>query len=308
MHYWNTTWIDSIMQHDNFQNFRKIYLHVFDVDKMPGIEEPVPSFIIDTIKKSAAHNFVPIAYITSEALKFYTENKTEHLLAARISRLLEKLSSRNDVVFKQFVLDFDWTATNQESYFRLLDTLKKTLEHQDISLAATLRLHQLSVDDKMQAPEIDTLLLMCYNMESPKLEGRHNSIFSAPVFQEYASRIPDYPRALEYIVPVYSQILLFRNGEYLGLVRDRGAGFLDNQKLLKKSSQNIYIVQKDTQLGSLKLMQGDRLKVEKVSPQEIHQIMDIFHTLKLDSPRFSIFDAQSITQQKNTYETLLQYF
>ncbi len=308
VHYWNTSWEDEIMENPQVKKFPRVYLHVFDVVKEPGLAEPVPSFVMDTIKTNSDQKFIPIAYLTIEALQYYMDQKKIPLLASRISNLLSRISDKNEYTFDKFILDFDWNLSNQSDYFNLLDTLKLLLSDRGINLGATLRLHQLRLSDKMKSPPLDTLLLMCYNMSSPQTDAKHNSIFDAKDFETYTKQIPDYPLELEYILPVYSQVVLFRKGKVVGLLRDMDISKIETNNNLQLNSNGMYEVTEDTYLGKLQLLKGDLIKVEELTQDNFSNLLQSLAFLELDSPVFSIFDAKNLNQNKKLSNEIQKLF
>ncbi len=308
VHYWNTTWNDSMLGSELAHTFRRVYLHVFDVDIQPGLSEPVPSFIIDTIKSVDKIEYIPIAYLTLDALEYYRSNKNEAKLATRMTTLISHISRKNHCRFDKFVLDFDWNVSNQDSYFTLLDTLSSLLNKQGIELSITLRLHQLRLADGMEAPPIDTLLLMCYNMNAPRPIATQNSIFNTSDFQSYAQYISSYPRNLEIVLPVFSQWIWFRNHEAKGLLRGASEYQFENNPKYRKMGSGMYEVTEDFTRGTLKLIKGDRIKHEKISKKDLISMVDILGNQDLDSPKVSLFDLQSLVERHEMQDVIEELF
>ncbi len=308
LHYWNTSWDSTIMSDTLLEDFSRVYIHVFDVDALREDAEPMPSFVIDTLMPIQSYEYVPIAYITARALDYYIEKEEIPKLAKRIDLLVDYLSEQNKVKFQRFVLDFDWSLSNQDSYFALLRKLKTNLQKRNIKLGATLRLHQLRLIQGMQAPDLDTLLLMCYNMQMPILNPHQNSIYSADDFETYARNIPSYPRPLELIIPVYEHFALFRQGDFAGFLRDIRPSVLENDQYFDKKNKQVIEVLEDYKLGRFQLYKGDQIKHESISPKELRSILHVLHRVGVDSPKVSIFDAKNYVQKPEMQAALRDLF
>ena len=141
----------------------QLYLHVFDVDRTPGTQVPIPK-----AKLSFSSNFPPgIAVIPTVFITQRTFEDAANLniaeLAKNIVELSRQITTAQKLVWKGFQIDCDWTAGSKRTYFTFLEALKKELGN-EIPLSVTIRLHQIKYPEKTGVPPCDRGVLMYYNM------------------------------------------------------------------------------------------------------------------------------------------------
>ncbi len=305
LHCWNTQWNDSLMQLGTVKKFAHYYVHVFDVDVHSGLGEPIPSFTLDTLIAQPGKRYTPIAFLTPAAMDWYRTQEKVDRLAQRIDILLGRLADKYRYSFDDFVLDYDWKATDQAAYFEVLKALRKRLAKRNVDLTATLRLHQLQLSDEIAAPPVDKVLLMCYNMGNyTALQGK-NSIYDGNDFKMYARGIEKYPLPLAYVLPVFDHVLLFRNTKFEGLLRQITAADLqENTSLFSRQAENIYTVNKDMEYKGFPLQKNDQIKYEYVDIVDLEQMINVLKSSEKDSLILSIFDLKHYTQNDGIQEYL----
>lgn len=212
MYYWSTVLdIDSvkarfIARHD----IRKMYVRYFDV-VLNDAGEPVPNATLRF--RSAVPEgieIVPTVYIVNDCMAADT--------TALAGRLLDRIMQMNETNgisgVKEIQIDCDWTRRTEKRYFDFLRTLCSRARAEGISVSATIRLHQLS----MEAPPVSRGVLMMYNTgdftdlkcEKPILDMRD----AAP----YMRYLDGYDLPLASAYPIFGWRILFRGGRYVGIM------------------------------------------------------------------------------------------
>ncbi|MEO7978694.1 hypothetical protein [Flavobacterium sp.] len=298
---------DSLM---NELNVKHIYVRFFDVDWNPYSKEPLP---VATIRDIRLHKnnpeITPSIFITNEVV-LQSDRKQLDSLAIQISRRVQqigdkmkqtkaesiayeilypqkyseketKLLSYDSVKsaelaklktdFKEILIDCDWSEKSKENYFYLLKKIKKGFTTSKIS--ATIRLWQYKYAEKAGIPPVDKGLLMCYNITKPDDFQTKNSIGTSEELQQYITH-DQYKLKLDIALPLYSWAVLFRGNTFKGILSDYDQLLLDTIKL-KKSSSNKYFLQDDVLVGQTYLRNGDEIRIEKISDDELDKMISI---------------------------------
>ena len=124
----------------------------------------------------------------------------------------------------------------------------------EMTLSSTIRLHQLS----QSPPPVDCGVLMLYNTGSFLNPDTKNSLLSYEDVAPYLDKLQDYPLHLDFAYPVYRWGLVYRNGQFEGLLRDTDLSSLQT----KKRKDGRYRVLQDGYIGGKKVMQDDVIRVE----------------------------------------------
>ncbi len=242
----------------------QLYLHVFDVDKAPGTQSPIPK-----AKLKFQSNFPPgIAVIPTV---FITQRTFEDAgsvnisdLAKNIVQLSRQITDAQKLVWKGFQIDCDWTGGSKLTYFSFLEVLKKELGN-EIPLSVTIRLHQIKYPEKTGVPPCDRGVLMFYNMGDFKKYSKSNSIFDASVANLYLDRLREYPVKLDYALPAFSWAIFYKYGKVEKLLSDQQIpGLLNSGSFIQKEDQ--LICQNNLLLDGIYFQRGDIVKIESVSP------------------------------------------
>lgn len=231
VYYWKTVFrpdsaeLAFMRQHD----VRRIYLRMFDVTETEASDagdiesrvEPNATVTLDEAYLNALEDllpdveFVPVVYITLEALKAVDGH--EGFLARNIVTMVRNMCHYNALPgVTELQLDCDWTASTENSYFTLCDSVKRCFKYLELPwrLSSTVRLHQLSED----VPPVDSGVLMVYNTGDFSDPDAENSILSLGDVSPYLDNLPGYPLHLDVAYPTYSWQLLFRDRRFVGLL------------------------------------------------------------------------------------------
>jgi len=312
--YWKTDSYFG-QEEDSLVNTLKIkhmYVRFFDVDWNPYTHEAQPVATISTIRMTDGLQITPSIYITNDVLLNSSKTQLDILsdrIAKRINKLIDKYQTdqANALAYKiadadyekqkgktfqsrlntdsianaekpkfendiqELLFDCDWTESSKVNYFYLLEKLKAKFSNYKI--ASTIRLWQYKYYEKAGIPPVDKGLLMCYNMTNPTEYKTKNSIGTSEELADYITH-DKYPLELDIALPLFSWSVLFRGGEFKGVISDY-QNFEKNPATFKKTDDNQYTIQDDIQIGKFYARNGDEIKIEKISDDEIKNMIEI---------------------------------
>jgi hypothetical protein len=293
-------------------NLKHMYVRFFDVDWNPYAEEAQPVATIGNIRITDSLKITPSIFITNDVLLNSSKPQLDVLserMAIRIKKIIDKyqtekasalaykiadadyerqkgnafqsrLSTDSIIIaekpkfekdIQELLFDCDWTELSKENYFYLLEKLKSKFSNYKI--ASTIRLWQYKYYEKAGIPPVDKGLLMCYNMTNPTEYKTKNSIGTSDELAEYITH-DKYPLELDIALPLFSWSVLFRGGEFKGVISDYQE-FEKSPTIFKKTDDNKYTLQDDIQIGKFYARNGDEIKIEKISDDEIENMIEI---------------------------------
>jgi hypothetical protein len=222
----------------------KLYIKILDINYSTKLE------IINTnFKQKPKEDFVPVVYITNEAMKNISYKEISKAISSRIKTLGFK--------YDEIQIDCDWSNKSKNNYFKLLDDLKKTLNK---TLSATIRLHQIKYYDKTGTPPVDYGLLMYYNMSNITDINTKNSILDNSVAKKYHYNFDKYNLKLKLALPLYSQAVQFRHNKALDIFE--GIKKSDFKNDFKMISINKYKVLKSRYFKGRYIYKNDIFRFE----------------------------------------------
>jgi hypothetical protein len=322
---------DSLIQN---LNVKHLYVRFFDIDWNPYAKEPLPvATIYDIRLNNSKPDITPSIFITNEVVLQSSKQQLDSL-AVRIARRVHQIgvkmnevtadNNTNAIVypkdyyknenykrldydsvksielaklkvdFKEILIDCDWTQKSQKNYFYLLHQIKK--EYSTAKIAATIRLWQYKYAEKAGTPPVDKGLLMCYNISKPDDFKTKNSIGTSEELAQYITH-DKYKLKLDIALPLYSWAVVFRGNQFKGILSDYDQLRNDSLKL-KKISDSKYILQDDVLIGQTYLRNGDEIRIEKISEDELEKMISIVKSkIKIDNQTkvtFFSFDKKYI--------------
>lgn len=326
---------DSLIKNLKIQH---MYVRFFDVDWNPYAKEPLPVATIHDIGLSKSNpEITPSIFITNEVV-LQSDRKQLDSLAARIVQRVQQIGVKMNetkaenityeisdsilrskdyyrnqqykqinydsiksielaklkVNFKEVLIDCDWSEKSKDNYFYLLTQIKKGFP--SAKVAATIRLWQYKYASKAGTPPVDKGLLMCYNLTKPEDFNTKNSIGTSEELAQYITH-DQYKLKLDIALPLYSWAVAFRGNQFKGILSDYDQLMNDTIKL-KKSSASKYILQDDVLVGQTYLRNGDEIRIEKISEEELEKMISIVKSkIKIDNQTkvtFFSFDKKYI--------------
>lgn len=288
----------------------QIYLHVFDVDKAPGTQAPIPK-----AKLSFKGNFppginvIPTVFITQRTFQDAGELNLARL-AQNIIQLSRQITDSKQLKWKGFQVDCDWTSESKQIYFSFLEALKKELGN-DIPLSVTIRLHQVKYPEKTGVPPCDRGVIMFYNMGDFKKYSQINSIYDASISKLYLDRLREYPLQLDYALPSFSWAIHYKFGKVEQLLSDRQIPTIQNSgSFIQKGDQ--LICRRSSLIEGTYFQQGDVVKIESISPQlcakAAEQIAPHVNSSKFQVIFYHISSAEIQTYETADFQNILHTF
>lgn len=322
---------DSLIKNLKVQH---MYVRFFDVDWNPYAKEPLPVATINDLRLSESNpEITPSIFITNEVV-LQSNKKQLDSLATRIAKRVQQIGKKmietkadkiaNSIVypkdyykqenykrinydsvkaielaklkvdFKEILIDCDWSEKSKDNYFYLLKQIKKGFP--TVQVSATIRLWQYKYATKAGIPPVDKGLLMCYNLTKPEDFNSKNSIGTSEELAEYITH-DQYKLKLDIALPLYSWAVVFRGNKFKGILSDYDQLRNDTIKL-KKSSESKYVLQDDILVGETYLRNGDEIRIEKISEDELEKMISIIKSkIQIDNQTkvtFFSFDKKYI--------------
>ncbi|PSL47451.1 hypothetical protein CLV51_102298 [Chitinophaga niastensis] len=290
-YYWKQTWTGNTTELQYVQQLpaKRLYIKMFDVDLDEITKEPVPVAIFrQRAPFPDSVDIVPVVFVMNEVWE-----KADSNLAPKIARLLQQLCDSIPAArMPEIQLDCDWTKTTRANYFSFIQQIKKQPFFQHRQLSATIRMYQLKYLTSSGVPPVDKGLLMCYNMGDLHKPGDHNSILDVATMTSYIGndRIAGYPLPLDIALPLFEWSVLFRNGQYIGILRNVGEKELRNTLLFTHSGERLYTVQKDTLISGYPLQKGNVVRRETSD----HKALEA--------------SARLVAQQRQAYDPIIIFY
>lgn len=333
---------DSLMRE---LDVKHLYVRFFDVDWNPYAKEPLPVATIGNVSLNESNpDITPSIFITNEVVLQSNKKQLDSLavrIAQRVNQIGVKMNeTKADVIanaivypkdyykqkdykrinydsvkalelaklkvdFKEILIDCDWSEKSKDNYFYFLKQIKKGFPTAQIS--STIRLWQYKFASKAGIPPVDKGLLMCYNLTKPDDFKTKNSIGTSNELAQYITH-SEYKLKLDIALPLYSWAVVFRGNQFKGILSDYDLLLKDSIKL-KKSSESKYVLEDDVLVGQTYLRNGDEIRIEKISEEELDKMISIVKDkIKIDNQTkvtFFSFDKKYIndygTQNISSY-------
>lgn len=281
VYYWktvldfNSSDFEFLRQH----KIGRVYLRMFDVsvdtlDKAAHAHTvPIATMKMTDNTFNKLHealpemDFVPVVYITCDAIKDAGTYGTGDLARNIVSRVRNMCSYNNLSHIGALQLDCDWTKTTERAFFDLCDSVKRQLEKEGLAwkLSSTIRLHQLS----QRIPPVDYGVLMVYNTGNFNDPDADNSILSEKDVRPYLGYLDKYPLHLDVAYPTYSWQLLFRNRRFVGLLD--GVAVSDTTRF-RRLSANRHVAKVDVPYKEITIRQGSMIRTEQSDFNTIERV------------------------------------
>lgn len=263
VYYWRTAFQLSDIEREFLKEneIKAIYVKFFDIVARGENIRPEATLLFHE-KFPEDVEIIPTVFIDSKAFASTTipENMAE-MIVARVDSMMVKNGYE---ISSEIQIDFDWTLTNRDQYFKLLGNISKKLHEQFRTLSTTIRLHQLN----QPPPPADYGALMVYNTGDFSSPKERNSILSLNAVEPYLNKLGGYELPLVTALPIYSWNLIFHDDKFVVIAR--GVNFQDST-WFASINDNIYRARKYGALPSYtregtagtRVMPGDILRHEE---------------------------------------------
>jgi hypothetical protein len=249
---------------------------------------------------------IPTVFIKNEVF-LNTSASDLDTLASNVAYLVNKYQNErfnSNQRSSEIQIDCDWTPRTKENYFTFLKSIKKRSGN---TISCTLRLYPYKYRSTMGVPPADKVMLMCYNLTSP-LDNHQNSIQNNNELEAYLKNGEPYPLHLDIALPLFSSILVYRNGEFSGMITTSQ----DIKEYTREVKPMWYEVQKDIELTDLLLRKGDHIKIEAVTAADTRRTISLLrkHVDLGDTTTVTFFhlDDKNINQKNEALQSFYADF
>ncbi|MCW3467715.1 hypothetical protein [Chitinophaga nivalis] len=290
-YFWKQTWTGNTTEKQYVAQLpaKRLYIKMFDVELDDATQTPAP---VATFRQAAplsdSVDIIPVVFLMNNIWE-----KADTTLAGNVGKLLQQLCEQIPAArIPEIQLDCDWTKNSRTAYFDFLTRIRQHPFFRNRSLSVTIRMHQVKFLTASGTPPADKGLLMCYNMGDLRKYGDHNSILDETTMAAYIGkdRVARYPLPLDLALPLFEWSVLFRKGQYAGILRNISTQELRNTRLFDHSGQLLYTVKQDTLLNGYALRQGEVVRRETTSHEALKAA------------------ARLVAQQRQTYDPVVIFF
>lgn len=278
------------------QEVDELFVRFFDVDWDGATQQPLPVATIH-ISDSTIHNFkvVPVVFITN---KVFLNIKPDGIgeLVQKTHQTIVAMANKHHLQINEIQIDCDWTEKSRMAYFQFLQLFNERIDHQNIPLSATIRLHQIKYFTRTGIPPVDRGMLMFYNMGNLNDTLGNNSIFNTRDAAQYVSSINDYPLDLDVALPIFSWVVQSRQGRIVALMGNTNEHELAQISGVTLTNPLHFKVDTPQFFRGEYFRKGDCLKVESVSPSLALEAANLLSQhLAKRSRRVVMFRLDSLT-------------
>ena len=307
-YYWKTIFKLSDTEKSTLKenNVTKLYMRYFDIGLHPKTQEPIPITPIRFQDKTDYLNIIPVIFIQNKVM--LKSNLNIEDLAQKSVHLIEEINLKNKIDCTEIQIDCDWTLASKDNYLKFIEAFRKLWKKK---LSATIRLHQVKYFKKTKIPNVDSGVLMYYNMGTIAPDSS-NSVYNRKVAEKYLKSFKKYPLHLDFALPVFSWAVHIRNQKVIGLRSKLNVDALKKDKNFEQTGQMFFKVRRSNYKNGIFYEENDVLKIETVSSEDLKEMAE---DLEDNSPRkpneiiFYDLDEFNIkNHEKNIFKQVVSYF
>lgn len=307
-YYWKTTVKFSQKERETLKenNVHKLYVRYFDIGLHPETKEPFPISTVHFSEKLNEFEIVPVVFIQNKVM--LQANVDVERLAEKALHLITEINSKNQISCSEVQIDCDWTLKSKDQYLKFVECFKKLSKKK---LSATIRLHQVKYFEKTKIPNVDSGVLMFYNMGNIAPDSL-NSIYSRKISEHYLKSLKKYPLHLDFALPIYSWAIHIRNQKVLGLRSKLNVSELKKDKNFEQISAIFFKIRQSNYKNGVFYEENDLLKIEAISSQDLVEMARDLDENSIQKPNEIIFydlDEFNINNyEKNIFEQVISCF
>jgi hypothetical protein len=283
----------------------KLYLRYFDIGLQSATGQAVPVAPIRFQIKPDHLNIVPVVFVANKVMA-QTENLES--LADKTIVLIDEINAKNNLSCQEIQIDCDWTLETRENYLQYIDLVKKKSNKR---LSATIRLHQVKYFKTTKIPNVDSGVLMYYNMETIAADSK-NSIYDRKIAQRYLKSLKKYPLHLDFALPVYASAVHIRNQKVIGLRSKWSVAELQKDQNFKQEGAAFFRVTQPHYKNGIYYEQDDIIKSETVTGSDLREMAKDLNENSPRQPNEIIFydlDEFNIKNyEENIFKQVVSYF
>lgn len=307
-YYWKTIFKFSKIEKEvlDENKVQKLYIRYFDIGLHPENKFPIPISPIRFEENPKGYTVVPVVFIQNKVM---LESKLDvNTLAQKTFYLIEQINSKNKITSQEIQIDCDWTLKSKDNYLKFIEVFKKLSKKK---LSATIRLHQVKYFKKTKIPNVDSGVLMFYNMGSIAPDSL-NSIYDQKIAERYLKSLKKYPLHLDFAFPIYSWAVHIRNNKVIGLRSKINSKALEKDPNFEKTSPIFFRVKQSNYKNGVFYEENDLLKIEEIKTEDLKQMAGDLKDNLVEQPNEIIFydlDEFNLNNyEKNTFKQIISYF
>lgn len=307
-YYWKTIFklSDSEKETLKYNEVKKIYIRYFDVDLHHETKMPIPLSPIRFQENMSGFNIVPVIYIKNKVM--LESNFDSNDLAQKTIKLVNEINFKNKISCQEIQIDCDWTLSSKENYLKFIENFKKLSKKK---LSATIRLHQVKYFKKTKIPNVDSGVLMYYNIGTIAPDTL-NSIYRKEIAEHYLKSLKKYPLHLDFALPIYSWAVHVKNNKVIGLRSKINVLELQKDSNFEQISNIIFKVKYSNYKNGIFYEENDLLKIEAISAEDLIEMAKDLDDNTAQKPNEIIFydldDFNIKKYEKNIFKQVSSCF
>lgn len=307
-YYWKTNLKFSDKEKETIKenNVKKLYVRYFDIGLHPESNIPFPVSPVHFKENIQDFEIVPVVFIQNKVM--LQTNPDLEDLAQKTFHLISEINAKNKIESSEIQIDCDWTLKSKDNYLKFIALFKKLSQKK---LSATIRLHQVKYFKKTKIPNVDSGVLMFYNMGSIAPDSL-NSIYSRKISERYLKSLKKYPLHLDFALPIYSWAIHIRNQKVLGLRSKLNFSELKKDKNFEQISPIFFRVKQSNYKNGVYYEENDLLKTEIISARDLKEMAEDLSENSAKAPKEIIFydlDEFNLNNyEKNIFEQVISCF
>ncbi|WP_264525547.1 hypothetical protein [Flavobacterium sp. N502536] len=284
----------------------KLYIRYFDIGLHPQTREPIPLSPIRFQENIKAFEVVPVVFIQNKVMSMPHLDVND--LAQKTVHLVEEINTKNKIASHEIQIDCDWTLKSKDNYLKFIERVKELSKQK---LSATIRLHQVKYFKKTKIPNVDSGVLMYYNMGSIAPDSL-NSIYDQKIAARYLKSLKNYPLHLDFALPIYSWGVHIRNQRVIGLRSKMNVSELKSDPNFQQLSKIFFKVKKSNYKNGVFYEENDLLKIEAIAAEDLKQMAEELEENVAQKPKEIIFydldEFNLKNYEKNIFEQVVSCF
>lgn len=307
-YYWKTTFdLTSNEQAVLAQNkVKKLYVRYFDLKQNPVSQEVYPEHPVRFKTDIREFTVVPVVYIKNQVFLDSKVSITD--LAKKTADLVARINSLNGITCQEIQLDCDWTLSTKERYLKFVEVFRKLSKKK---ISATIRLHQVKYFKKTKIPNVDSGVLMYYNMGKIASDSL-NSIYDRKIAEKYLASLKKYPLPLNFALPIYSWFIHIQNQKVIGVrAKISVSDVLKDKNFRQEDEKHFRVVQSNYKKGVF-YQENDILKLEVISSSDLLEMTsDLQENMNQSPDEIIFYDLDQFNfnnYEKSIFEQVIAVF
>ncbi|WP_433834210.1 hypothetical protein [Flavobacterium anhuiense] len=287
-------------------NVQKLYIRYFDIGLHPELNFPIPITPVRFVENPTEYTVVPVVFIQNKVMLQSSLDVND--LAQKTFDFVTQINAKNKIACQEIQIDCDWSLKSKGNYLKFIEVFKKISKKK---LSATIRLHQVKYFKKTKIPNVDSGVLMYYNMGSIAPDSL-NSIYDQEVAAKYLKSLKRYPLHLDVAFPIYSWGVHIRNKKVIGLRSKLNTATLEKDSNFEKVSPIFFRVKHSNYKNGVFYEEHDLLKIEEIKPEDLKEMAEDLKDNLVERPKEIIFydlDEFNLNYyEKNTFKQIISCF